>query len=135
MIGTGSTARGAAAPMWLRVAVQSVRTATTVGALTALAGFGALSVIGQPHNTTSERSVEASAGEVSPGPIEAMVRTNRCSYTGFDAGVIPSSAIIRTPQGDPRLVSFDDGWAVFTGDVPGELVAVCLGPDDAPAVP
>ena len=59
MIGTGSTARGAAAPMWLRVAVQSVRTATTVGALTALAGFGALSVIAQPHNTTSERSVEA----------------------------------------------------------------------------
>ena len=53
---------------------------------------------------------------------------NRCSFTGFDQSVIPSKAIVRTPEGATELVSFERGWAVFSGEVAGELVAVCLGP-------
>lgn len=56
---------------------------------------------------------------------EKMTRHN-CSATGFGAEAVPSSALVRTPQGKLRMVSFDRGWQVFTGEAPGELVAVCL---------
>jgi hypothetical protein len=41
--------------------------------------------------------------------------------------VIPSRAVVRRPDGSTDLVSFDQGWKVFNGERPGELVAVCLG--------
>ncbi|MDN5744956.1 MAG: hypothetical protein L0H31_07530, partial [Nocardioidaceae bacterium] len=56
-----------------------------------------------------------------------MMRHNHCSSTGFDHDVIPSKALIRTPAGETELVSFDQGWQVFTGDAAGRLLAVCLG--------
>ncbi|WP_157537114.1 hypothetical protein [Nocardioides sp. Root190] len=114
----------AAPPRWLRVAVQSVRTATTVGALTLLVGFGAVNMIAAPQPPAS-----ADRLGMSSGPLDAMMQQNRCSLTGFDRTVIPSTAIVRTPEGATELVSFDRGWAVFSGEVAGELVAVCLGPE------
>ena len=66
---------------------------------------------------------------MSSGPLDDLMQTNRCSFTGFDRDVIPSKAIVRTPEGDTELVSFDRGWDVFSGKIAGELVAVCLGPE------
>ena len=47
-----------------------------------------------------------------------------CSSTGLGPDVVPGSALVAH---DGRLedVSFDAGWAVFTGDAEGSLVAVC----------
>lgn len=114
----------AAPAAWLRVAVHSVRTATTVAALTLLVGFGALGVVSEPAPTTPAEGVGMSSG-----PLDHLMQANRCSVTGFDRDVIPSKAIVRTPEGDTELVSFQRGWDVFSGKVAGELVAVCLGPE------
>ncbi|TNM41867.1 hypothetical protein FHP29_07765 [Nocardioides albidus] len=114
-----------ASPTWLRVAVHSLRTATTVAALTLLVGFGAVS------NVSSMRPADpAPRVDMSSGPLDAMMEQNRCSVTGFDRDVVPTQAIVRTPDGATELVSFDRGWAVFSGEIAGELVAVCLGPSE-----
>lgn len=114
----------AAPAHWFRGAIQSVRTATTVAALTLFVGLGALSVIAEPRPASPAEQIGMSAG-----PLDTLMQQNRCSVTGFDRDVTPSKAIVRTPEGDTELVSFDRGWAVFSGEVAGELVAVCLGPD------
>jgi hypothetical protein len=111
---------------WFRAAVHSVRTATTVAALTLLVGLGAISVITPPPPAAPAQQIGMSSG-----PLDAMMQRNRCSFTGFDRSVIPSTAIVRRPDGATELVSFDRGWAVFTGQADGELVAVCLGPEAA----
>ena len=116
----------AAPTTWLRVAVQSVRTATTVAGLTLLVGFGAIGVVSEPRAATPAERIGMSSG-----PLDDLMQTNRCSFTGFDRDVIPSKAIVRTPEGETELVSFDRGWDVFSGKVAGELVAVCLGPEVA----
>ncbi|MDQ6523002.1 hypothetical protein RB608_05295 [Nocardioides sp. LHD-245] len=113
---------------WVRVAVHAVRTAITVAALTLLVGFGAISPSASPRPAGPTSHLDMSSG-----PLDAMMQANRCSVTGFDRSVIPRKAIVRTPGGTTKLVSFDRGWAVFSGEVAGELVAVCLGPDAAPA--
>ncbi|GAB3857128.1 hypothetical protein GCM10028801_15280 [Nocardioides maradonensis] len=108
-------------PLWATLAL-SARTALTTGALVLLLGLGAISVLAQPPAKTQELGLSAR-------PLSHLMTKNRCSYTGFDSSVIPSKAIVRDAAGRNRLVSFDDGWAVFTGKKTGELVAVCLGPD------
>lgn len=110
-------------PRWLRLSVQFVRTATTVAALMSLVTFTVLDVVSAPRPASPSQHSGASIG-----PLEATMTANRCSFTGFDADVIPSSALVRTPAGDTEMVSFDRGWAVFSGEAEGELVAVCLGP-------
>jgi hypothetical protein len=116
----------ASSPSWLRVAVHALRTATTVSALTLLVGYGAMSSVATPPPVDPARRIDMSSG-----PLDAMMRQNRCSFTGFDRDVIPSTAIVRAPGGATELVSFDRGWSVFLGEAPGELVAVCLGPTRA----
>ena len=108
-------------PLWATLAL-SARTALTTGALVLLLGAGAFSVISQPPAHPQEIGLSAR-------PLNRMMAHNRCSYTGFDATVIPSSAIVRDTSGRTHLVSFDTGWAVFTGKRSGQLVAVCLGPE------
>lgn len=115
---------------WFRVLVQAVRTASTTGALTLLIGFGAVNMISAPHSPEPAEQLG-----MSTGPLDAMMQQNRCSFTGFDKTVIPSKAIVRTAEGGTELVSFDRGWAVFSGEVAGELVAVCLGPEASEPVP
>ncbi|MCX6399162.1 MAG: hypothetical protein NTX33_04420 [Propionibacteriales bacterium] len=105
-----------------KVTVQAIRAASTAGALTLLVGFGAVNMISDPQPTAPAEQLGMSSG-----PLDALMEKNRCSFTGFDRNVIPSKAIVRTPEGETELVSFDHGWAVFNGDVAGELVAVCLG--------
>jgi hypothetical protein len=38
--------------------------------------------------------------------------------------VIPLHAVVRQ-DGQVRLTSFEEGWAVHTGDAPGTLLSVC----------
>lgn len=110
-------------PSWLRVSVQALRTATTVAALTLLVGFGAIG-----STSTRPPADPARRIDMASGPLDAMMQQNRCSFTGFERDVVPSTAIVRAPDGTTELVSFDEGWAVFLGEAAGELVAVCLGP-------
>ena len=81
--------------------------------------------------------VNAAADSASPPPsavtvdsytrvVQQKMTAHDCSATGFGAEAIPSSALVRTERGKLRMVSFDRGWQVFTGEAPGELVAVCL---------
>lgn len=113
----------AAPGRWARMTVHALRTATTVGALTCLVGLGAVQVGSDPRPPAGADRLGMSAG-----PLDAMMEQHRCSLTGFDRDVIPSQALVRTPAGHVELVSFDRGWAVFSGEIAGELVAVCLGP-------
>ncbi len=109
-----------------RMSLTSLRTATTVGALTTLVGFGAVSMMTPPQAPAGG----ADKVGLSSTPLDAMMERHRCSFTGFDREAVPSKAIVRTPEGETRLVSFDHGWAVFSGEAAGELVALCLGPKD-----
>ncbi|MFC5729483.1 MULTISPECIES: hypothetical protein [Nocardioides] len=108
---------------WSRMSLTSLRTAITVGALTMLVGFAAVSLMTAPQAPVGG----AEKVGLSSTPLNAMMERHRCSFTGFDREAVPSKAIVRTPEGETRLVSFDHGWAVFIGEAAGELVAVCLG--------
>lgn len=66
--------------------------------------------------------------------LDRLMGDHRCSTTGFLDGSLPSAALLRTPRGTLRMVSFARGWAAHEGVLPGTLVAVCLGAH-APAGP
>lgn len=102
--------------------VMSLRSALTAGGLTLLVGLGAMSVLGQPQEAPPTEHL----GLSSHG-LDRMLERQHCSTTGFGSDVVPSKAVVRHPSGATELVSFDDGWQVFNGEKPGELVAVCLG--------
>lgn len=56
--------------------------------------------------------------------LERLMERHQCSPTGLGPDVIPGSALVR--RGDRvRHVTFDDGWATYTGAAPGTLLAVC----------
>lgn len=75
----------------------------------------------------TDRADRSSAPSVNPESSRTarMMERFECSQTGFGSGVIPNSALIHL-DGRVKRVSFDRGWAVFTGDKPGTLMAVCL---------
>ena len=77
--------------------------------------------------SVTDRADQSSAPstEVADSRVSRFMDRYECSETGFDAGVIPASALIHV-DGRMKRVSFDKGWAVFTGDEPGTLMAVCL---------
>lgn len=108
----------------LRTAALSIRTAVTAGALTLLVGLGALSVLSAPQPPAEHLGLS-----VQDKATSRMMEHNNCSTRGFDPEIIPTSAVIRDRAGRTRVVSFEHGWAVFNNERPGELVAVCLGPD------
>jgi hypothetical protein len=113
---------------WLRTAATSVRTALTAAALTLLVGLGAVSVLSAPQPPAEQLGLS-----VQDEATSRLLERNHCSTTGFEADVIPSSAVIRDHAGHTRVVSFEHGWAVFKNERPGQLVAVCLGPRPAAA--
>ena len=77
--------------------------------------------------TVTDRADQRSAPSTGVGSprVDRFMERYKCSSTGFDAGVIPRSALVHL-DGRMKRVSFDKGWAVFTGDEPGTLMAVCL---------
>lgn len=114
----------AATTPWLFTAATSVRTALTAAALTLLVGLSAASVLSAPPPPAEQLGLS-----VQDKATARLLDRNNCSTTGFEHDVIPATAVIRDQAGRTRLVSFDRGWAVFNRERPGQLVAVCLGPD------
>ncbi|KAA1427675.1 hypothetical protein [Nocardioides antri] len=112
----------AARKSWLITAATSVRTALTAGSLTLLMGLGAVSVLTAPQPPAEHLGLSGQDKATS-----RLLERNNCSTTGFNPEVIPTTAVIRDAVGRTRLVTFDEGWAVFNNERPGELVAVCLG--------
>lgn len=108
----------------LRTAATSIRTAMTAGALTLLVGLGALSVLSAPQPPAEHLGLS-----VQDKATSRILEHNQCSTHGFEPEVVPTTAVIRDASGRVRVVSFDHGWAVFNRERPGELVAVCLGPE------
>lgn len=80
---------------------------------------------GDTTGSSTARPDPAPQMEARSAQVEQAIRRHDCSVAGFDAGVEPRSALV-SRAGKVRHVSFDDGWAVFTGERPGELIAVCL---------
>jgi hypothetical protein len=62
------------------------------------------------------------------GPEARLMQKYDCSTIGYDDSVAPRSAIVRSPTGRLRVVSFARGWSVYTAHGPATLVAVCLEP-------
>ena len=57
--------------------------------------------------------------------LQRAMTKHGCTSTGFGDSASPRSALIRL-DGRLQHVSFDQAWSVFTGEEPGELLAVCL---------
>ena len=74
-------------------------------------------------NDRADQSAAPST-EVSDSRVTRLMDRYQCSETGFGSDVIPNSALIHL-DGRAKRVSFDRGWAVFTGEEPGTLMAVC----------
>jgi hypothetical protein len=88
-------------------------------------------VVGGLHATAP--SAQPGVATNRPGDqrvVERAVVDHQCSYAGFGATGIPSSALIRTAHGELRQVSFDVGWDVYNGKRPGTLIAVCMDETD-----
>lgn len=112
-----------------RTPKPSVRRSVEVGkcaivaalAFLAVASAGATSqgMSGVPE--TSSTSTGTSSGQVR---LDKLIARHDCSPTGFGADVIPGSSLV-LQDNKVRHVSFDDGWAVYTGEQSGTLLAVC----------
>lgn len=90
--------------------------------------LGAVITIGATAHVSAEPAAPPVVAAPEDTRLARLLDDHRCSTTGFADGTIPASSIIRTPQGELRVTSFDRGWATHTGQRPGELVAVCLDP-------
>ena len=56
--------------------------------------------------------------------IQRLSERHACSTGGLEPGVIPSRSLVQL-DGQVRVTSFDEGWAVLEGKAPGNHVAVC----------
>ncbi len=83
---------------------------------------GEVGIAGADDDTTASAAVPSQQQE----RLARLMSDHRCSTTGFGPGVIPGSALVLRAE-RVRHVSFDEGWAVYTGDRPGTLLAVCRG--------
>ena len=93
----------------------------------ALGSLLALVVVGGLRTGSTDASSSASpAADSYERVVQRAVASHGCSTKGFADDAIPASAIIRTSSGEVRQVSFEVGWAVYTGSRPGTLIAVCL---------
>jgi len=90
-----------------------------------LVGLALALALGLGATMTEQASPSrAPSTEVSASRVSHLMDRFQCSSTGFGPDVVPRSALIDL-DGRVRHVSFDRGWAVFTGDAPGTLMAVC----------
>lgn len=96
----------------------SLTKSVLIGVCLALAfGFGASFTDGADQSSAPHTDVADSR-------VTRLMDRFECSPSGFGPDVIPNSALIHR-AGIVRHVSFDRGWAVFTGKEPGTLMAVC----------
>ncbi|MEO9322028.1 hypothetical protein ABFT23_00970 [Nocardioides sp. C4-1] len=73
---------------------------------------------------TADVRVPSAAEIAAQARLDDLMQRHDCSATGFGPDVIPGSALV---ERDDRIerVSFDEGWAIYTGDRNGSLLAVC----------
>ncbi len=110
--------------------------AALLGALRRTTLFGVFAAVGVALTTLFQATLVSDVqarGAGSPVAVDpqmahtdALMSAYQCSTRGLGQ-VVPAHAIVRrTATGGVRLVSFDRGWAVYEGKVPGvELLAVC----------
>lgn len=61
----------------------------------------------------------------SDGPqLTALTARYECRADGFGGKIIPAHALVRV-NGQPKIVSFDLGWAMTQGQQPGQVIAFC----------
>ena len=99
--------------------------ATKLG-IAATVGFLAVSpVLTSTQEVVADQAQGPTASDVAAqADLDLQMALHDCSVDGFGPDVIPGSALVE--RGDRiHHVSFDDGWAVFTGDADGALLAVC----------
>jgi hypothetical protein len=100
----------------LGLAVLKAGGLTTLLALVLVSGLG----------TASPGGDETPADE---GAYQRVVQRTaadrRCSLNDLGRRAPAASALIRTPGGRLRVVSFAKGWEVYNGERAGHLVAVC----------
>ena len=82
------------------------------------------------HDGSPDDSAAAWSQLERPRPAETrLMERYDCSNEGYPQSVIPQSAIVRDAAGRLRVVSFTEGWQVFTSDhATKTLIAVCLEP-------
>lgn len=108
-------------PLALALALSLVKSVVLL--VVVALGFG---LIGGGQVTASPGTGAPDQIEERSAVIERAMAEHECSRTGFAPGVIPRSALVRRDD-RVRQVSFDEGWAIVTGDSSGVLIAVCLG--------
>lgn len=82
------------------------------------------------HDGSPDDSAAAWSQPEPPRAAETrLMERYDCSHGGYPDSAIPQSAIVRDAAGRLRVVSFSEGWQVFTSDhATKTLIAVCLEP-------
>ncbi|MBO0842660.1 MAG: hypothetical protein J2O46_05705 [Nocardioides sp.] len=88
--------------------------------LTALAGFGLISVVVTPAPQSITTSDQTRLAE--------MVRAHRCAPLDMADHNTRRSAVVRTPAGALRQVTYRVGLQMHDGVRRGTLIAVCADP-------
>lgn len=116
------------APRHRRPARHPARLALTVVKGASLGTLLSLVVVGGLRTDTP--SPDASALSAPPDAysrvVQRAVAEHGCTSEDVGDRSIPASALIRTSRGTIRQVSFEKGWDVYNGRLPGTLIAVCL---------
>ena len=60
-----------------------------------------------------------------PSSTDASARLAERAGTDSRCAGAPGKTIVRTPRGQTKAVSFEQGWRIFQGERPGTLVVVC----------
>jgi hypothetical protein len=111
----------------LRVAVEVTKVVTAAAIVWLGVGpvlVEAQTVTADPAGPVRRTDPVGAAGAVAGPRLDALMERHGCSSTGLGPDVIPGSALV-AHGGRVEHVSFDAGWAVFTGAAEGSLVAVC----------
>ena len=111
--------RSAATPSVATLARELVR-------LVRVCALSLLLVGGLAATMTAEVSPPVTAETAAASDLRRTMAAHTCSASGFGDRQVPASALVRTPDGRLRAVTFDRGWAVHQNRAPGRLVAVCL---------
>jgi hypothetical protein len=110
---------------------RSARLALTGIKVTLVASIAITGLATQPDEPgTGYTGYTGYAVNETPSRDTRLFERHDCSATGF-ADATPLSAIIRTPGGRSRHVSFETGWDVYSRHGAAKLIAVCL--DEAPS--
>ena len=112
-------------PTLPRLLTQAVLTTLALTAGGALVVMGSAGVADSPDRGAAERL--AQSAEPVPSREASLMKRFECSTTGFGPEGDPRSALVRGQGGTPRVLSFDEGWAIHTsGHDDLTLVAFCL---------